>query len=308
MIADYRIEYRSRLVAIGDWRCRPRAATPGGEEATSEHQIVFVRSGAFRKHVGRGSVVADPASAVFFPRGEAYRVSHPVPGGDRCVVLTLQEGALGEISALEGPPARRDPRHPFAVPAVPIEPRLALRMRRLAARAAAAPPGGVLDVDEAALLVAGEVLRRARALRAQHRPARDGTLESHRRAVERVRLLAVARFRDRLTLETIAREAACSPYHLCRLFTDQTGMPIHRYLNRLRLLAALEGLGPRADLSRLAHDVGFSSHSHFTAAFRRQFGAPPSIAARSLAAVRSLEPECLARFRKNVIAGAGAPR
>ena len=40
------------------------------------------------------------------------------------------------------------------------------------------------------------------------------------------------------------------------------------------------------DLSRLALDLGYSSHSHFTAAFRRSFDVPPS-AARKLLIVRA---------------------
>ena len=50
-------------------------------------------------------------------------------------------------------------------------------------------------------------------------------------------------------------------------------MPIHRYLNRLRLRTALEYLGDSmADLSDTALSLGFSSHSHFTESFRREFG------------------------------------
>lgn len=53
-------------------------------------------------------------------------------------------------------------------------------------------------------------------------------------------------------------------------------MPIHCYLNGLRLRAALElvveGTG---DLGELALELGFSSHSHFTAAFRKEFGMSP---------------------------------
>jgi AraC family transcriptional regulator len=51
---------------------------------------------------------------------------------------------------------------------------------------------------------------------------------------------------------------------------------MHRYLNRLRLLEALEPLAQgEADLSTLALDLGFSSHSHFTAAFRKEFAMSP---------------------------------
>jgi AraC-like DNA-binding protein len=52
---------------------------------------------------------------------------------------------------------------------------------------------------------------------------------------------------------------------------------VHRYRNRLRLRAAVERLsdGP-VDRSTLAHALGFSSHSHFTAAFRAEFGVTPA--------------------------------
>ena len=36
------------------------------------------------------------------------------------------------------------------------------------------------------------------------------------------------------------------------------------------------------DLTSLALDLGFSSHSHFSTAFRRQFGRPPSAMRRAL--------------------------
>jgi AraC-like DNA-binding protein len=54
---------------------------------------------------------------------------------------------------------------------------------------------------------------------------------------------------------------------------------VNRFLHRLRLRAALEELPEcRGDITRLALDLGYSSHSHFTYAFRREFGVPPSAA------------------------------
>ena len=86
-----------------------------------------------------------------------------------------------------------------------------------------------------------------------------------------------ARSAERLPLADIARAVHCSPYHLSRLFRCQTGLPIHRYLNRLRLRRALERLAEGSpDLTELALAVGFSSHGHFSDAFRREFGHPPT--------------------------------
>ena len=68
-----------------------------------------------------------------------------------------------------------------------------------------------------------------------------------------------------------------SPFHLARVFQHRTGQPIHRYLTRLRLRASLERLSDgTSDLAALALALGFSSHSHFTDSFRREFGCKPS--------------------------------
>ena len=45
-------------------------------------------------------------------------------------------------------------------------------------------------------------------------------------------------------------------------------MPLYRYQLRLRLARALDLLAQYDDLTTLGLDLGFSSHSHFSAAFR----------------------------------------
>ena len=111
-------------------------------------------------------------------------------------------------------------------------------------------------------------------------PALDG-LEARRSRARRdyardAKILLQQRCRERLRLDDIARSLYVSPYHLCRLFREEIGVPIHGYLNRLRLREALATIAERdADLSELAADLGFSSHSHFTAAFRKELGIPP---------------------------------
>jgi AraC-like DNA-binding protein len=73
------------------------------------------------------------------------------------------------------------------------------------------------------------------------------------------------------------RAVHVSPFHLARIFQQQTGVPVHRYLTQLRLRASLERLADgEEDLTTIALELGFSSHSHFTDAFRREFGQPPS--------------------------------
>jgi AraC-like DNA-binding protein len=67
-----------------------------------------------------------------------------------------------------------------------------------------------------------------------------------------------------------------SPAYLTDVFRRIEGVPLHRYLTQLRLARALVELPHASDLTTLAIDLGFSSHSHFTAVFRRAFGCTPS--------------------------------
>ncbi|MET0533928.1 MAG: helix-turn-helix domain-containing protein, partial [Steroidobacter sp.] len=60
------------------------------------------------------------------------------------------------------------------------------------------------------------------------------------------------------------------------------GTPLYRYQLRLRLARALELLSDSQDLAALGMDLGFSSHSHFTSAFRQAYGRTPAQFQRSL--------------------------
>jgi AraC-like DNA-binding protein len=78
-------------------------------------------------------------------------------------------------------------------------------------------------------------------------------------------------------LVEIGATLGVSPYHVAHVFREQTGLSVHRYLLRLRLAIALDLLaGGVTNLSALALDLGFSSHSHFSSVFRRNTGLSPT--------------------------------
>ncbi|HEY8359259.1 MAG TPA: helix-turn-helix transcriptional regulator, partial [Ramlibacter sp.] len=86
------------------------------------------------------------------------------------------------------------------------------------------------------------------------------------------------------SLQLVSEAACTSPFHLARVFRQHTGLGLHQYRLHLRVAAALVRLEDgESDLSGLAHDLGFSSHSHFGAAFREQIGVTPAQARRALA-------------------------
>src|SRR5690606_27630326 len=83
--------------------------------------------------------------------------------------------------------------------------------------------------------------------------------------------------RDRgWTLAEIAREIGGSPVYLTQVFRQIEGLPLYRYQLHLRLARALDLIPGCESLAALAFDLGFSSHSHFSAAFKRTYGVSPS--------------------------------
>src|SRR5262249_411627 len=77
-------------------------------------------------------------------------------------------------------------------------------------------------------------------------------------------------------LSDVADAVGASSTYLTDVFSRFEGVSLHRYVTQLRLARALVELPEAGDLTSLALDLGFSSHSHFTLAFRRAFGCTPS--------------------------------
>ncbi|PYQ49449.1 MAG: hypothetical protein DMF59_13635 [Acidobacteria bacterium] len=80
-----------------------------------------------------------------------------------------------------------------------------------------------------------------------------------------------------VTLHELSTQIHCSPWRLCRAFRRATGQTLTSYRHALRMQVALERLRQRdTDLTDLALELGYSSHSHFTHVFHRHLGITPS--------------------------------
>lgn len=273
---EFEVLHTARGVRIGSWRCHSPSSEPIGEEHTKFFEVVIPRSGAFVKHLGRRRIFADPNHVIFFNPGETYRVSHPVSGGDQCTVFLLEDEALWELLAWDGRPIGG--RLSLPVCAALIDSLSYSSHRRVLDLLDQGPKPDPLALEEMIIRLLSRLLTRTEATGVE-RPSRRraGTSRDRRRAIESVMQLLSARFNQRLTLDDVAAETYYSKYHLARLFRSEVGLPIHRYLTRLRLRAALDRVfDPAIDLSRLALQLGFSSHSHLTSSFRREFGHTPS--------------------------------
>jgi AraC-like DNA-binding protein len=103
-----------------------------------------------------------------------------------------------------------------------------------------------------------------------------GASVGRQRLVDRVKLVLTSNLARRWTLAEIAAEVRGSPVYLTQVFQQVEGLPLYRYQSRLRLARALDLLARYDDLTALSLDLGFSSHSHFSSAFRTAYGRSPS--------------------------------
>lgn len=276
----FRPLYESPIVSVHDYCCHIERGGPGAEEESDANNIVLMRHGAFSRHFGRRTITADVNQAVFFSRESTYRVSHPVDCGDRGTVFTVSPRVLNDIVRELDSSIDDHPDQPFRFFTGPCDSSVFWRHRDLVQRLESADtsPLEPLWADVTALQLVADVLESAFVHQGVARkPRREGTEADHAERTEAAKTYLASQISERVTLDDVARAVNASPFHLARIFQQQTGVPVHRYLTQLRLRASLERLAEGAsDLTALALELGFSSHSHFTDAFRREFGKSPS--------------------------------
>ena len=262
---------KTPTVAIDDVCCQGSRREQSAEECTATTQVVFPYRGVYVRHLGQDQAVAEANQVLFFNAFEGYRVSHPVPGGDASLDLVVDEATLRELapSALLKDGADLE----FRVQRLGIDPRAQalVALLRHGLHAGIAEP---LEAESVALTLVGRGLgpRSARAARGSF---------ARRRLVDRAKLVLAADLSRRWTLAEIAAEVRGSPVCLTQVFQQVEGLPLYRYQLRLRLARALDLLGQYDDLTGLSLDLGFSSHSHFSASFRQMYGRSPSEFRRS---------------------------
>lgn len=272
--------YESPIVRVRDYICRACRGGPTGDEYSETSNIVLLRHGAFCKHVGKRSVTADVNQALFFSKGLPFQVSHPAEHGDRCTVFTPSPRVLIDIIRELDPSIDDHPDQPFPFIAGPCDAGVFWRHRDLVQRLerAARQPLEPLWADVTSLQLIADVLEAAYQHDGRARSShRRSTEVDHAERIEAAKSYLASNFSEKITLDDVARVVYASPFHLARVFHQRTGVPVHRYLTLLRLRASLERLADGVhDLTELALALGFSSHSHFTDAFRKEFGFAPS--------------------------------
>lgn len=256
------------MLGVRHVACRAAEKGTSAMECQDANALVLPLRGVFMEHFSRDSrVLAEPNVALIFPKGRSYRVSHPVSADDDCLAIDFCDSCFQE--AVEGTA-------PSTATAAPGTHGLlapsAMAARNLIWRRLARQFADPLEIEETGVALLSYALRRSRDTGAP--PRRSSRVPGQ---IEAAKVVLLTHPQRKWSLRTLARAVGCSPFHLTRMFRQNVGVPLHRYQLQTRLAISLDLLlDTDRDLTTIALDLGFSSHSHFTASFRQAVGMSPS--------------------------------
>ena len=267
---EFAVQSLLETASVQIWNvcCQGSLRQQSEEESTTETQLVFPYRGVYVRHLGQDQAVAEANQVLFFNADESYRISHPVAGGDSNLTLHLKEALLEELAPRALLRGTAGASVGFRHQRLRIDARaqaLVAILRHSLGQGIAEP----LEAESLALTLA----QRAMGPRTTHVAAAS---TGRQRLVDRVKLVLAGDLARRWTLADIAAEVRGSPVYLTQIFQQVEGVPLYRYQLRLRLARALDLLAQYDDLTTLSMDLGFSSHSHFSSAFREAYGRSPS--------------------------------
>jgi len=279
--------FESATLQIGLFEARPRSDACGDVERQSLNALALPLSGVFSKHDAPGRhVVGTPSHAVFFAADAPYRIGFPGGIGDRAISLRF-DAAL----APEWLDTHRAGEAPVSNGLLPAK---AMMLRNLLWTRL---DRGEADDFEAEALGLDLLEMSLKSVRCSGPALQSRTNARRTRALERIKEAVAMAPAHKWSVAGLAEVAHLSPFHLCRTFREMVGTSIYAYVLHERLAQTLDAvLDCGDDLTTIALDAGFNSHSHFTARFRGFFGCTP------LALRRTARTAEIAELRKIVTA------
>jgi len=197
---------------VCDGSCRHRSPV----ECAQSTFLVFPYRGVYVRHVGRKDSVAESNQVVFFNKGEEYRISHPVAGGDACLSVGVAEHWLDELTPREN--VRDKGELAFRRQRLRID----ARTQALVATLRYSLDRKVAETLEAETLTL-TLIRRALGERTSHAA---GASVGRQRLVDRAKLLLSSDPARRWTLSEIGAAVGVSPVYLTQVFQQVEGLPL----------------------------------------------------------------------------------
>ncbi|WP_029107660.1 AraC family transcriptional regulator [Mycobacterium sp. URHD0025] len=254
--------------SVATWNCTGGGADWSEPECPVDGRFVLVRSGGFRRR-GSGDPVGHDATLGYLGEpGESEQFAHP-HGGDACTSVQLNAPNWWQLA---GDPGRAGPA------AVYVDARLELTHRRLLASHQHDPD---YELAENLVQLVGTALRAAAqrpvpAADAPGRPADRRMVAQARDAIRQDDDTAAGLF-------SLAGALGVSAYRLSRSFSNELGISVTRYRNRVRVGKALDLLQRgESTMADVAAGLGFADQAHLCRTVRQHTGYTPSAVRREL--------------------------
>ncbi len=237
-----------------------RVPTHGHEHAF----VTLLLRGGYQEQIAGKQIVYQPMSVVFHPMGLVHSDEIHAPGADFFTVEVAPAFLCGRLGEL---PSLRSVRDLSGGPSV-------WRMLRIFSEFTDGDASDLsLEEPMAELLAALAGLGRGKS---RGEPEWLGGVD---RALQ-------ARYREPLSLGSLASIASVHPVYLSRAFREQRGRSLRATVHGLRVREACRLLQEGLPLAEIALATGFVDQSHFTNVFRRVTGFTPGALRRSLARER----------------------
>jgi AraC family transcriptional regulator len=284
--ARRRILFESEALQIGLFETRPSSDACGDVERQSLNAIVLPFAGVFSKHEAPGRhVTGTPSHAIYFAPDTPYKISFPGGIGDRAITLRFGEVPVPEQPSRGGLASQG------------LLPAKAMMLRNLLWTRL---EKGEADDFEAEALGLDLLNMSLESVRPGKLPVRASAQARRTRALERVKEAVALAPSHKWNVAKLAGVANLSPFHLCHVFRDMVGTSIYDYVLHERLAQTLDAVLDCGDnLTAIALDAGFASHSHFTARFRSFFGCTPAALRRVATAAHIAELRKIVTARPN---------
>jgi AraC family transcriptional regulator len=253
------------MFEINDWQCAGHDSPGNREEWQADNCIVFTRRGVWELRE-RGNInLADPLHVMLWNGQSEFKVRHPIGGNDDCTVIRL---------TAEGSAALRDIHAPSAQSKIFQRTAHLLTAqqfyRHLQLLHTAQQFADTNQIEQMGIDLIMEVCDTQIDNPEQAAPSKVPVYLQHARE------LIAKNYTNSLTLAQIANAVSCSPFHLARQFKRTFKISVHQAILSWRLREGLRRvLDQPEQLTMIAADLGFASHSHFTDAFRATFGCAP---------------------------------
>ncbi|WP_454790099.1 helix-turn-helix domain-containing protein [Mycolicibacterium lutetiense] len=253
---------------VATWNCTGGGADWSEPECPVDGRFVLVRSGGFRRRGSGGPVEHDATLGYLGAPGESEQFAHP-HGGDACTSVQLSAQNWWQLA---GEPGRTGPG------AVYVDARLELTHRRLLATHHHDPDYQLAErlVQLVGTALSAAAQRPVPAADAPGRPADRRMVAQARDAIRQADDTAVGLF-------SLAGALGVSAYRLSRSFSNELGVSVTRYRNRVRVGKALDLLQRgESTMADIAAALGFADQAHLCRTLRQHTGYTPTAVRREL--------------------------